>query len=106
MASPNDRYRSESVDQALAHLVEELGEATAAAGKSLRFGLESVNPELSAQDQEANLAWLEREMNDVAAAYAALETLLVEETGLIEPGELGEPFRRHSRAGGRPAAGR
>ena len=81
------RYRSKSVEQGVAHLVEELTEAATAAAKGLRFGLTSVNPELPPAEQESNFLWLRREMADVARAYKALDDLCAEE-GRLEPGEL------------------
>lgn len=60
---------------ALAHAVEEAGEFLAAAGKSQRFGLDSVNPELE-PPQETNEAWLRREMADLRGALDRLEQAL------------------------------
>lgn len=71
-----EAYRSKTVEQALAHLAEELNEAATAAAKGLRFGIYSVNPELRAADQERNLVWLRREMKDVARAYVVLGDLV------------------------------
>ena len=81
------RYRSTSVEQGVAHLVEELTEAATAAAKGLRFGLTSVNPELPPSEQESNFLWLRREMTDVARAYKALDDLCAKD-GFLEPGEL------------------
>lgn len=64
-----EAYRSKTQDQALAHLIEELAESIEAAAKSLRFGLESVNPETD--DPETNLEWLHREMANGDRAWAA-----------------------------------
>lgn len=64
------QYRSKTVEQALAHLVEELSEAATAGAKSLRWGLDSCNPELPEAEHETNLAWLRREMDDVNNAYS------------------------------------
>lgn len=61
----NERYKPRSYHQALSRLVEELGEATAAAGKTLRWGPNSVNPELPPEEQEENIDWLRRELKDV-----------------------------------------
>lgn len=79
-------YESETVEQSLAHLAEELAEAMQAVAKSLRFGPLSVNPELLGQ-QETNFVWMRREMVDIAQAYRALDTILATE-GHIEEGEL------------------
>lgn len=59
---PQDEY------QALVHLVEECGEVIAAAGKAMRFGLLSVNPELPPEKQETNIDWVRREVMDLDAA--------------------------------------
>lgn len=69
-------YESKSIDQALAHLIEELGEATAAAGKCARWGFHSVNPTLPAEEQETNEDWLRREIDDVRHAYETLGKFL------------------------------
>lgn len=53
---------------AIAHLVEECGEVLTAAGKSQRWGLSSVNPELPAAQQETNRAWLLRELDGLEGA--------------------------------------
>lgn len=58
---------------AMAHAAEEAGEFLAALGKSLRWGLTSVNPLLSSEQQETNEAWLRREMSDLRAALDRLE---------------------------------
>jgi len=87
MSKIDERYRSKTTDQALAHLGEELAEALTAALKSLRFGLECHNPELAPADQESNLAWLKREMADVVRAYSVFEGFLVDD-GLCEPDPL------------------
>lgn len=56
--------------QVLAHLIEEAGEVLAAAGKSLRFGLDSVNPYVPLEEQETNRDWLLREIADLEQAIA------------------------------------
>ena len=73
------RFFQEGVDAQLSHLVEEMGEALAAAGKSLRWGLESVNPLLPESEQETNLAWLQREMGDVFETWGRLSETIVDE---------------------------
>ncbi|PHR94021.1 MAG: hypothetical protein COA69_00030 [Robiginitomaculum sp.] len=57
-----------TIDQRLAHVVEECGEALAAAGKCQRWGFNSVNPLLPPKEQETNIEWLFREMDDVRGA--------------------------------------
>ncbi len=63
----DQKYIRNDTHSILSHLVEECGEVLAAAGKSLRWGLESVNPELQPADQETNRAWLFRELRDLEA---------------------------------------
>lgn len=64
------RYMRPGVPFALGKLVEEMGEAQAALGKTLRWGLDSVNPELPVDQQETNRDWLLRELLDVEQAIA------------------------------------
>lgn len=64
---------------ALAHAVEEAGEFLAAAGKTGRWGLDSVNPELPTEQQETNRGWLRREMDDLRWALNRLEAAMNEE---------------------------
>lgn len=70
---PAPRYRPNTLQQKLAYLVEECGEVMAAAGKTLRHGLNSYNPELHVEDQETNRNWLLRELKDVKAAIEIVE---------------------------------
>lgn len=62
-----------SVDKALAHLVEEMGEVMAAVGKTQRFGLDSYNPLLPVEHRETNESWLRREIADLKLAITKLE---------------------------------
>lgn len=66
------KYIRPGVPFALAHVVEECGEVLAAAGKCQRWGMDSVNPELPPEDQEANRDWLSRELDDLEGAIARL----------------------------------
>lgn len=66
MTNPN--YMRPGYDFAIGKLVEELGELQAALGKTLRWGPESVNPELPVDQQETNAAWVRREIDDVLGA--------------------------------------
>lgn len=59
----------------LAYLTEECGEVLAAAGKSMRWGLDSANPELPPEEQETNLDWLKRELQDLKYAIQLVEGL-------------------------------
>lgn len=63
-----EEYLPDDFDGRLAHLVEEAGETLAAAGKTQRFGRECVNPELPPADQETNICWLRRELDDLQRA--------------------------------------
>ena len=59
------RFLQDGLFHTSAHLIEECGELIAALGKSWRWGFDSVNPLLPPEQQEANLAWVRREMADV-----------------------------------------
>jgi NTP pyrophosphatase (non-canonical NTP hydrolase) len=61
-------YEPKTWEQKLGYLVEEAGEVLAAAGKTLRWGRLSVNPELPPQQQETNIDWLIRELADLERA--------------------------------------
>lgn len=65
--------RANDVPFALAHVAEECGEVLAALGKCQRWGLQSVNPELPADQQETNEAWLLREIVDLRGALDRLQ---------------------------------
>lgn len=65
--------RTGDVRFAMAHAAEEAGEVVAALGKSLRWGLGSVNPLLPVEQQETNETWLRREMQDLRDAIDRLE---------------------------------
>lgn len=58
-------FLQDGFDKCLAHFIEECGEALAAAGKTQRWGSESVNPLLPPEHQESNARWLRREIADV-----------------------------------------
>lgn len=69
-------YEPKTAEQRLGYLVEECGEVLAAAGKSLRWGLLSVNPEIPTSEQETNAEWLARELDDLEAAIARVREVL------------------------------
>jgi hypothetical protein len=69
-------YEPQTAEQAIGYLVEECGEVQAAAGKTLRWGLESFNPELPEHERETNREWLLREMVDVEGAVARLRRII------------------------------
>lgn len=61
-------YAPKTVEEKLGYLVEECGEVLAAVGKTQRWGLDSVNPELPQEEQEPNRAWVLRELRDLTRA--------------------------------------
>lgn len=69
----HEEFRPRDLSGALAHLIEECGEVLAAAGKTFRYGFDSVNPLIPADQRETNGAWLWREMEDLEMAIAALK---------------------------------
>ena len=69
-------YEPASAEQAIAYLIEECGEVLAAAGKSLRRGLDSYNPELAPEDRELNVDWLLREVADLVGAVKRVREFL------------------------------
>jgi hypothetical protein len=66
----NPQYYPATPEQRLAYLIEECGECLHAAGKTLRWGSNSVNPELPPEQQETNRDWLWRELADLNRAIA------------------------------------
>ena len=71
-----DKYIVHDLPHTLAHFIEECGEALSAAGKALRWGLDSYNPELPPEQRETNQEWLERELDDVEGAIDRLREQL------------------------------
>lgn len=69
-------YRPTTTKQKFGYLVEECGEVMAATGKTLRWGLESYNPELPPQLQETNREWLMRELTDLTRAIRLVRAAL------------------------------
>jgi hypothetical protein len=65
MKGPPEKYYPKTTEQILGYLAEECGEVVAAVGKSLRWGLNSSNPELPEEEQETNRDWLIRELDDL-----------------------------------------
>lgn len=61
-------FESKTIDQALAHIIEEAGEVITAFGKAQRFGWDSVNPLLPEKEQESNRDWFLRELKDLEKA--------------------------------------
>lgn len=75
----HEEFRPKDFDGALAHLIEECGEVLAAAGKTLRYGLASVNPLIPVEQRETNGSWLKREMEDLRLSLESLLAKLPEE---------------------------
>ena len=67
------RFLQQGFKNQLAHLVEECGEVLAAAGKTQRWGPHSVNPLIPEEQQETNIDWLLRELNDLETAISRLK---------------------------------
>jgi len=65
------QYEPKTREQFYGYLIEECGEVLHAAGKTLRWGEVSVNPELSPGEQESNLVWLKRELCDLRGAITS-----------------------------------
>ena len=61
-------YEPKTQQQKIGYLIEECGELLAAVGKTLRWGLESYNPELPPEERETNRQWVLRELDDVRRA--------------------------------------
>ena len=74
----HEKYIRHDLDSCLGHLIEECGEVQAAAGKILRWGWYSVNPELPPEEQEKNIDWLEREITDLQGAINRMRLALRE----------------------------
>ena len=68
------KYMRPGLDFACGKAIEEAGEFLAAMGKTQRWGWYSVNPELPESEQESNLLWVRREMNDLRDALDNLES--------------------------------
>lgn len=70
----DQRYMRPGVKFAMGKAVEEAGEFLAAAGKTMRWGFGSFNPDLPPEQQEKNVDWLRREMADLRGALDNLES--------------------------------
>lgn len=78
----DSRYIPKTDREKIGYLIEECGEVLQACGKSLRWGLESSNPELSPEERETNREWLARELNDLQRAMRfAREVIDSEDVG-------------------------
>lgn len=67
------KYMQPGINFAMGKAVEEAGEFLAAMGKTMRWGWDSVNPELPPVEQETNAMWVRREMADLRGALDNLE---------------------------------
>jgi hypothetical protein len=79
MANPEFVKLRETKDQRLGHLVEEFGEVLSAIGKIMSFGYDSVNPLLPVEQQETNIDWLLRELDDAELAIRRLREKIARE---------------------------
>lgn len=70
------QYEPKTREQFYGYLVEECGEVLHAAGKTLRWGELSANPEIPMRDRISNVAWLRREMGDLRGAIDRMEQWL------------------------------
>ncbi len=68
-----EKYWPKSTEQKLGKLVEECGEVLAAIGKTQRWGLESVNPDLPPEKQETNREWILRELEDLKLSISIVQ---------------------------------
>ena len=75
------QYEPTTLEQKLGYLVEECGEVMAAVGKSIRWGIESFNPELPAEERETNRDWILRELQDLKGAISRVEKRLAPKKG-------------------------
>lgn len=66
------QYVPQTFDEALGYLVEECGEVLAAAGKTIRWGPDSYNPEIPEGERESNGDWIARELVDLSRAITIM----------------------------------
>lgn len=78
-------YMPTTLAQSLGYLVEECGEVLAAVGKTHRWGLESVNPELPKEQQETNRDWIKRELVDLTMAIAIVQQHINTDLKIVHP---------------------
>lgn len=74
-------YEPKTREQFFGYLIEECGEVLHAAGKTLRWGELSVNPELPPHSRVTNLAWLRAEMSDLRGALDRMDAFLETQHG-------------------------
>lgn len=73
----DSKYLRKDMNSLLGHAVEECGEVAAAIGKTIRWGLDSINPELDDPMSENNGDWILRELADLDLATDRLRTALL-----------------------------
>lgn len=71
-------YKPLTEKQMVGYLIEECGEVQAALGKSVRWGMESYNPELPEDQREYNFQWILRELKDLKRAIRFVEKFIKE----------------------------
>lgn len=69
----DSKYMRAGLGFAQGKAIEEAGEFLAAMGKTQRWGWDSFNPELPAEQRETNEKWVRREMADLRGALDNLE---------------------------------
>ena len=77
------RFLQSGFEKQLGHLVEECGEVLAAAGKTQRWGADSVNPLIPKSEQVRNADWLWAEMADLEQAIARLRVTMLD-AGIVQ----------------------
>lgn len=68
---------NDTLESKLGFLIEECGEVMHAVGKTLRWGPESYDPGQPPGQQEANAAWVLRELRDLRKAIDKVEHALL-----------------------------
>lgn len=66
-------YKPKTLVQKLGYLIEECGELQSALGKTIRWGLDSYNPELDEPNRKLNRTWIREEIQDIKRAIRFLE---------------------------------
>lgn len=69
-------YEPKTREQIYGYLIEECGEVLQAAGKTLRWGEHSTNPEIPPDVRIPNARWLMAEMQDLRGAISRMEVYL------------------------------
>lgn len=70
------KYEPKTLQQKLGYLIEECGEVMQATGKSVRWGLDSYNPEVPRMPKDTNQDWLLRELDDLERAIGYVRSAL------------------------------